>query len=173
MGKRGFPSKALILFHLDFSEATGEFHWKRPTSNRVKVGYAAGCTGSHGYIWITLCGCKCSAHQLAWIVSRNSAPPKLIDHVNGVKSDNRPSNLRAATFSENAANSRAHKDSKSGIKGIHRHYDGRWRAQIRVGNKRVHLGCFDTPSEAHSAYHAAAVVHFGQFANDGGDHRQA
>lgn len=89
-----------------------------------------------------------------------------VDHRNGDGLDNRRANLRAATFADNARNARLRKDNTSGFKGVKRN-GSRWNGQIRVGGKRLHLGSFATPEEAHAAYRLAAVQHFGDFANFG------
>lgn len=90
-----------------------------------------------------------------------------VDHKNGDGLDNRRANLRSATFSENARNARLRKDNTTGFKGVKR-VNQRWYAQIRLGAKRIHLGSFATPEEAHAAYAKAAARHFGDFANFGG-----
>lgn len=94
-------------------------------------------------------------------------PAPCIDHINGNGLDNRRSNLRAATYSDNARNARLRSDNTTGLKGVKRN-GSRWHGQIRVGAKRLHLGSFETPEEAHAAYCKAAVQHFGEFANFGG-----
>jgi HNH endonuclease/AP2 domain len=88
-----------------------------------------------------------------------------VDHINGVRHDNRPSNLRPATQSENLANTRLRSNNTSGLKGASFHKQaGRWRAAIRIDGRQRHLGLFDTPEEAHAAYVRAARELFGEFA---------
>jgi hypothetical protein len=80
-------------------------------------------------------------------------------------SDNRWSNLREATPSQNCANKSAHLDSISGIKGVH--WDKRqkkWVAQIGVGGKKIFLGLFNDPHEAALAYATTAYGVRGEFA---------
>ena len=48
-------------------------------------------------------------------------------------------------------------------KGVHRHYDGRYRACISRKGERIHIGCFDTPEDAHKAYVKKAKELFGEF----------
>lgn len=104
------------------------------------------------------------AHRLAWFYAYGVWPQDQIDHRNGIRSDNRICNLREATNSLNKANERRRTDNTSGFKGVHRRENGRWRARIGVGNRRLALGDFDTPEAAHTAYCQAAAQHFGEFA---------
>lgn len=91
-----------------------------------------------------------------------------VDHINRNGIDNRRENLRFATPSQNAANSKRHKSNKSGYKGVFTHkQSGRWLAHIRINGKSTHVGIFDCPKEAHEAYMKAAREHYGDFASDG------
>lgn len=93
-------------------------------------------------------------------------PPGLqVDHVNHDGLDNRRSNLRIATQSQNKANSRRYRQNASGFKGVYRraHYD-RWSAQIAYGGRLRHLGYFNSPEEAARAYDTKARELFGAFA---------
>lgn len=56
------------------------------------------------------------------------------------------------------------KNNTSGFKGVSRRSNGKWTAGIKIDYARVHLGTFDTPEAAHTAYAAAAVAAFGTFA---------
>jgi len=87
-----------------------------------------------------------------------------VDHVNGNGLDNRRSNLRVCTRSENCANSNGHSDRASRFKGVVAVHGGVWRAKIEVNYRNIHLGRFATEEEAALAYNAAAVEHFGEFA---------
>jgi hypothetical protein len=89
----------------------------------------------------------------------------MIDHANGDWRDNRLSNLRIATRSENAANSGPPRTNTSGFKGVC--WDkraGKWLAQISHQRAHYWLGHFSTAQEAHNAYRAAALRFFGEFA---------
>jgi len=87
----------------------------------------------------------------------------VVDHINGDPSDNRRENLRVCSQEENTRNRGHSKHNKIGIKGVFVHR-GRYRAQIRVKGRRIHLGDFDTPELAQSAYATAAIKHHGEFA---------
>ena len=90
----------------------------------------------------------------------------LVDHTDTLQSlDNRRSNLRLATKSQNSMNTRLRKDSVSGFKGVSKRlYNGKWRAYIDSRKKRKYLGDYDTPEAAHAAYCKAATELHGAFA---------
>lgn len=90
---------------------------------------------------------------------------KTIDHINHDKLDNRLSNLRIATYSENQANRRKLGNSSSKYKGVRYHRrDGVWHAYVVVKGKQKHLGTFKEEKEAAQAYNKAAEKYFGEFA---------
>lgn len=77
--------------------------------------------------------------------------PKLfIDHINGVKTDNRIVNLREACYSINSQNThRPNRNNKCGALGVnHEKHTGKFRAQIQFDGKKISLGRFDTKQEA-------------------------
>lgn len=88
------------------------------------------------------------AHVVVWAICKGSYPNSEIDHINGVRSDNRIENLRECTRSENIYNTL--KDGK--------HMPGAspsgsmWKSQITVDKKSVYIGIFKTELEAHLAY---------------------
>jgi hypothetical protein len=86
-----------------------------------------------------------------------------VDHINGNPLDNRKSNLRICTKSENQWNKGLGKDNTSGFKGVSAER-GKWQARIRVKTVRRHLGLYETPLEAALAYDAAALELHGEFA---------
>ena len=88
-----------------------------------------------------------------------------VDHIDGDGLNNRRSNLRHATRSENNCNRRAALKNASGLKGVSwNKANKKWLAQIRFHKQKKHLGYFNTPEEAHAAYCAAANVLHGEYA---------
>ena len=86
------------------------------------------------------------------------------DHINGDKLDNRKDNLRICTTSENMMNRGKQSNNTSGYKGVFWSIPAkRWRAQIVVMRKAIHLGLFDTPEEAYKEYKKAEKKLFGEF----------
>jgi len=86
-----------------------------------------------------------------------------VDHVNGNGLDNRRSNLRLATVSQNGYNRRININNSSGFKGVSWNKStGKWVAYITVNQERKHLGSFDKAEDAHAAYcEASRILHEG------------
>lgn len=93
------------------------------------------------------------AHRLAWLYVYGEWPQHGLDHINGVRLDNRISNLRDVPQTINLENQRKAKGlTKSGFLGVERTRGGKWAARIVANGKRYGLGVFATPEAAHSAY---------------------
>lgn len=92
------------------------------------------------------------------------------DHKDGDGLNNRRSNLRPATRSQNNVNRRKHsshagKPTTSRFKGVH--WDSekcKWRASIKVDGRQIRLGRFDDEIEAARAYDRALVAQWGEYA---------
>jgi hypothetical protein len=88
-----------------------------------------------------------------------------IDHINRNKLDNRKKNLREATFRLNIINRDVQLNNKStGVKGISKREDNKFRARIFANGKSVHLGYFKTIREAERVRKQAERKYFGEFA---------
>lgn len=87
-----------------------------------------------------------------------------IDHKNTNGLDNRKSNLRACTRSQNSANRRLSLVTNIKLKGVTLRKSGRYRSRIAKEGKIINLGTYETPEEAHEAYKNAAIEKFGEFA---------
>lgn len=94
-------------------------------------------------------------------------PDQEVDHINGVRSDNRLDNLRVATNAQNKRNAALRRDSTSGRKGVSWHKrDRRWVASIRKDNVLHRLGRFKDLDEAAKAYDEASVRLHGKFSKN-------
>lgn len=88
-----------------------------------------------------------------------------IDHINGIRWDNRKINLRVATNKDNIRNARLSRANTSGYKGvIFDRRRGKYYAAICVNGQKKFLGYFIDPVTAARAYDRAAVFYFGVFA---------
>jgi hypothetical protein len=105
------------------------------------------------------------AHRVAWCIYYGKWPDFEVDHINQNKSDNRISNLRAASPSQNRCNRGAQKNSKSGVKGVFPSVTkGKWIARIRVNGVQIHLGTFPDVISAKREYDSYAKTLHGEFA---------
>lgn len=92
-------------------------------------------------------------------------PAKAVDHKNGNRLDNRRSNLRIVTPTQNVQNSGIRRDSTTGYKGVY--FDKnrqKYRVKIVVNGKAKYLGQYRTAEEGGRAYDKAAAFYFGEFA---------
>ena len=90
--------------------------------------------------------------------------PGQVDHVNGIKWDNRLSNLREATGVQNKMNRGLRKTNKSGVIGVHERKPGVWEACLKVNRKTVHRSLHRTIDDAAEARRLAVLEHCGEFA---------
>lgn len=138
---------------LDYDPGTGLFRWRSYRCGRALAGAVCGTDNGKGYLTIHIDLVHYKAHRLAWLYVHGVWPEDRIDHINGIKGDNRLANLREANKFTNSQNQRrAQSHNKCGYLGVHQRDNGRFRASIRVNSKLLSLGTFDTPEHAHKAY---------------------
>ena len=120
------------------------------TWNKRFAGKLAGCY-ANGYRSIGLNRVKYYAHRLAYFMF-HGVEPDYIDHYNGVRDDNRISNLVSCAHKDNMKNQSRPSSNTSGVTGVHRHKQARkWAADIYVNGKNKHLGLFTNKDEAIAA----------------------
>lgn len=143
---------------LTYDPSTGVFTRRVKTSNRATVGKKLGTTDSRGYHQIRVLGRLYLAHRLAWMYTYGEWPAGQVDHINRDKVDNRASNLRVVTHSENSQNTGLRSNNTSGHKGVTWvESKQRWIAQI-VHQKHIFLGAFIDQYEAVVARKTAEVL---------------
>ena len=166
--------RSRLLEALNYDRDTGVFTWRivrNSRAGRAKVGFEAGCKNKNdGYIQITIDQVKQQAHRLAWFYVYGTWPKEQIDHINGVRHDNRIANLREVTISENRKNIRLRDNNTSGRIGVSwASRDKRWRAAIQVNGKMMHIGNFKEFDDAVRA-REVAEKHYGFHKNHGRIH---
>lgn len=159
------PARLQELFTYDYD--AGLLYW-RVNRRRARAGTPAGCipkgrTRRH----ITIDNVSMTYAPAVWCFVHGEWPNGEIDHIDCDPLNDKVTNLRVATRSQQTANTKLRADNASGFKGVY--FDGskrekKWRAQIRCGDALTHLGYFKTPEEAHAAYSEAAMKAFGEFA---------
>lgn len=105
---------------------------------------------STGYIRIRINGVKYKAHRLAWFCYHGQWPDGDIDHINGVRHDNRIANLRVVTNKQNHENRlAANRNNSTGLRGVSLHKKtGKYKAHIRHNGVLYYLGLYATPELA-------------------------
>lgn len=116
-----------------------------------------------GYLAVKFRGECFLQHRIAWLLAHREWPA-VIDHINGVRNDNRLTNLRSCTTAQNAYNTPIARGI-AGYKGVCKSTRGPgWHASINVGGgKQRYLGSFRTADEASAAYVTAAIELHGSF----------
>ncbi|MFC0666224.1 HNH endonuclease [Azotobacter chroococcum] len=151
----------------DYNAETGVFIRKVRTTNNVKVGQVAGCIRPDGYLGIYVDNQSYQAHRLAWLYVHGRWPDGQIDHINGIRTDNRIANLRDVSHVENGRNQRLARNNTSGVNGIHWFKRrNKWRVEITVDRKKRHIGYFENLEDAVAA-RKAAEQSFGFHENHG------
>lgn len=140
-----------LMDFITYNPETGIFYWNVFHSSAAKNGGIAGTTDRQGYRRIIIKGKIYRAHHLAWFIVNKKWPHEQIDHINGVKSDNSINNLREATNSQNSMNRGLRVDNKHGYKGVSA-CGKKWKAEIKHDKRRIYLGVYATPEEAHAVY---------------------
>lgn len=138
---------------VSYNQETGDFVWISDNGTKAKAGQEAGRINFYGYSVICIDGRTYPAHRLAWLYINGDFPRNNIDHLNGVRSDNRIVNLRDVTQQINCQNHRKQNGNKKELIGAC--FDkatGKFKAQIMHKGVNFHIGRFDTQEQAHMAY---------------------
>lgn len=137
-------------------ELVSEYKWRADKKGRTyyAVAYIKG-SGKKNYKQIYM-------HSL--IMAPNDFEE--VDHINSNGCDNQKVNLRVCSGKQNKQNKQKQQGNyTSSFKGVYWFKRiKKWRAQINVNNKSIHLGYFLDEKDAAKAYNQAALEHFGDFA---------
>ena len=150
---------------LRYEPETGKLFWlprnRDPFSSDAKMRSwntryagreALSAINSKGYREGRVLGCNFVAHRVIWLMQTGKWPKADIDHINGVRHDNRLENLRAASRSENMRNAKRRSNNTSGVNGVYwNRWASKWEACIRINGRQKHLGYFSTVEAAASA----------------------
>lgn len=156
---------------ISYNPLTGTFTWKaRPIESFATIGvgkmwnarFAGRVAGSvskiTGYLRIGINGKYYLAHRLAWLYINGSMPKDEIDHLSHDRADNRMSNLREATHTQNGRNQSMYNTNTSGFTGVSWHKrSSKWVAHIMANDKIKHLGYFSGIKDAIAAREQANI----------------
>lgn len=112
-----------------------------------------------GYFRLKWKGVEYRAHRLMYCLYHqiDVDPSLVVDHINANKIDNRKENLRLVSHRENQQNRIEHRNNRlPGTKFDKR--CSKFQARIRINNKQIHLGMYDTEKEAHETYLTACTM---------------
>ena len=138
----------------------GKLYWRETGKGRKRDRDGrAGNLRSSGYRCVQVGGAKYYEHRLIFALFYGRWPADQIDHVDGMKDNNHPENLREVSHSQNA---QAFQKTRSGASSMYRgvYWDTprkKWHAQIRKGGNSYFLGYFTQEDDAASAFNAAAL----------------
>lgn len=148
------PAQDVLLKIFRYDESTGDL---------VRIETGEVCSARDGqYIRPRVHGIKFVAHRIIFKMVTGNDPGEDLDHWDTDKQNNRWINLRPANRGQNVANSRAQSGKLKGAtfnKAMQK-----WISQIGFNYQVIHIGCFDTEIDAHSAYLVKAQELFGEFA---------
>lgn len=146
-----------------YDPSTGVFTRIKNVS-QCKIGDVAGSLMKIGYLRISFKNKSYLAHRLAWLYMTGKLPKNEIDHINGIKTDNRWCNLREATRSENSMNKPIQKNNTSNFPGVSFiKSTKKWRAYAKLNKKQIWLGSYETALKAYEVYKEFTMKHFGDF----------
>jgi hypothetical protein len=147
----------------DFKDLRESFTYcpNKGTLIRNSNGNAMKGTDAYGYVQVGYRGKMYKAHRLIWVIMHNEFPNGQIDHINGVRHDNRACNLRVVTRQQNAHNKQNRAiNNKSGYTGVCWNKKvSKWQASISVNRVNIYLGIFTTPELAQEAYLVAKKIY--------------
>lgn len=127
------------------------------SGNQVREGQVVGAPEGSGYLGVKLEGRRFKCHHITWFLVHDEWPSQPLDHISGIKTDNRPANLREVTHAENHRAAKATRtDNTSGYRGVSFHKaSGKFRAQIKLAGERLNLGLFHSKFAAALAFNLA------------------
>ena len=148
---------------LSYEPDTGVIRWIAKGKGRIKK-KEAGTLLHSGYAGIAIGPKRWQSHRIAWALHYGEWPKDQIDHINGIRTDNRICNLREASNAQNGKNLGLSKANKSGVKGVY--FDkpnNKWRAFIKVNFKQIDLGRYVNLQDAINARMIAEQKYFGEW----------
>lgn len=166
-GERSVLKSKIVDPVISQSEVKGLFDYSPETGifTSRATGKPVGSPTSSGYLNVRLGGRNVGLHRVVFMWMYGHWPMDMVDHVNGIRDDNRLANVRPATATLNAQNRAPRDDVNFGYKGVTRRKDGRWQASIMVnGVRKLLAGTHESAYRAHQAYKKAARKNFAEFA---------
>lgn len=116
--------------------------------------------GRTSYFLLGFNGTCLRAHRIAWMLTYKEWPPEQIDHIDGDGLNNKLSNLRCVSNTQNQRNASRKRTSKSGVNGVYWcKLREKWVSQICIDGKQCYLGAFTRLKHAAAARKEAEKNH--------------
>jgi len=160
---------ALISERLTYCPDTGKLTWRDAPGVRSNlVGTCPTVLNANGYFEIKIAGKTIPTHRLAFVLMTGNFPPDgmVVDHANGIRTDNRWCNLRLCTRAQNSQNKTgpAPKNT-SGFRGVNWHNHSKsWAVRVCTKGNSKSIGYFDDLELAGLVADEARNLYHGKFA---------
>jgi hypothetical protein len=149
-----------------FRYENGKLFWQIKIAKKTIIGEEVGSLTKGGYLSVVVNKKAYRLHRLIFLHQKGYLP-KILDHINGIKTDNRIENLRPASFEQNTQNAKIRKDNTSGSKGVRWHkHAKKWAVRVKANKKIFHFGYFKdfeladlVAQEARNKYHKEFARH--------------
>lgn len=154
MAKKCYATISDIGEYISYDPETGVFMWKKRNGSSCKMGVPIGVPERYGHLRVCFRKNYIKLHQLAFYLINGEWPNGPVDHINGISSDNRFSNLRIVNDRINRENLRKPMShNANGMLGVTWHKRRKkWQAQIQVNKRHIYLGIFESAEDAQNAY---------------------
>lgn len=117
-----------------------------------------------GYFGVSYDGVSYLAHRLIFLLVDGTLPEKDVDHINGIKTDNRFSNLRKVTRQQNTFN-RSKNLNKDLPKNVYLHKpSGRYQVKMKINKETRHFGYYDDLELAEFVAQEVQAKYHGEYA---------
>jgi hypothetical protein len=132
-----------------------------------KAGSIVSYKEPNGYLRVRVDNKRYTVHQVVFCMQHGFIP-KMLDHINGIKDDNRIENLRVATSSQNGYNTKIKSSNTTGVKNVQyiKHMD-KYQVRLKINKQNTVIGHFKDLELAELVAIEARNKYHGEFANHG------
>jgi hypothetical protein len=157
-------NKLQSRFHELFAYADGKLI-RKVSAGSSKAGSVVNYKEPNGYLRVRVDNQRYTVHQVVFCMQHGYIP-KMLDHINGIKDDNRIENLRIANPSQNGYNKPLGKMCKSGVKNVKWESNmKKWQVRLRINKIPKIVGYFDNLELAELVAIEARNKFHGEYAN--------
>jgi hypothetical protein len=164
------PSLEYLSTRISVDVDAGRAYWIDATKHHAALnGMEAGSPRSNSrhdkrYWHVKVDSNPIKRSHIVFLFAHGRWPDLQIDHINGDSLDDRISNLREATATQNAWNHKTRRKRSSTPMGVRLLRNGKYQARIAVNKQQIVIGSFDTPEMASQAYQLKRKEFFNEYA---------